>query len=418
MFVKKAAKTGTAEPPTRVFLMDLWATVPYYTAYLAKALLANSVTVQVGSITYYLDPMCFRDRGLCLNPGALDIVGRLKLPRTARRALKLAEGVLNLLALGVRFLVRPPDVLHVQFLPMLRSRLPVDLWFVRFCRWRGIPVVLTIHDLLPHDTGARHHALYERLYAEMDSLICHSAHIRARLMKEFGVPEDKIAVIPHGPFFFDMPGGDSQATLAEFGVGPKQGMVLWQGILMPYKGVDLLLEAWRHVEQQADDLCLIILGTGEPGLVAGLQAQARALDLKNVRFHPRFCSSAELVSAYRAAEVVIYPYRAITTSGALATGLSLGKAIIASRLPVFEEMLTDGEHAVLVNSEDAAAMAEAIVDLMRDPMRRSRMERAVQTMQFGEQTWRAIARDTAQVYHMAQRHSVETPSAIRQPNGG
>ncbi|MGI4830325.1 MAG: glycosyltransferase family 4 protein [Janthinobacterium lividum] len=416
MLVKAPVQRGTAQKPMRVFMMDTWATVPYYTAYLAKALGANGISVQVGSMTYYLDPSCFRDRGLGLHPGAFDVVGRLKLPRVLRRILKLAEGVVNLCALGVRFFVRPPDVVHVQFLPMLRSRLPVDHWFVQFCQWRGIPVILTVHDLLPHDSGARHHAIYERLYARMDGLICHSTHIRKRLIDAFGISEEKVAVIPHGPFFFDLADGDSAATLAQLDVGPGQHMVLWQGILLPYKGVDLLLEAWGHVEQQAADLCLVILGTGEPGLVAQLQEQARALDLKNVRFHPRFCSSAELVAAYQAAEVVIYPYRAITTSGALATGLALGKALIASRLPVFEELLTDGVNAVLVDPEDVVAMARMIVDLIRDPVRRKSMEDAVRTMQFGEQTWRAIARDTVQVYEKAQRQAAETLSVAPEAN--
>ena len=99
--------------------MDLWATVPYYTAYLSRALLAAGVEVQVGSITYYLDRDCFRARGLRLEPGALDVVGQLDLPRLWRRLLKLLEGVANLLALSLRFAVRPPGVVHVQFLALV-----------------------------------------------------------------------------------------------------------------------------------------------------------------------------------------------------------------------------------------------------------------------------------------------------------
>ena len=52
----------------RIFMMDLWATVPYYTAYLSRALLKERVNVQVGSISYYLDPTCFSSRGIKLDP--------------------------------------------------------------------------------------------------------------------------------------------------------------------------------------------------------------------------------------------------------------------------------------------------------------------------------------------------------------
>jgi len=69
----------------KIFMMDLWATVPYYTAYLSRALLKERVNVQVGSISYYLDPTCFSSRGIKLDPGALDIVGKFRLPRLPRQ---------------------------------------------------------------------------------------------------------------------------------------------------------------------------------------------------------------------------------------------------------------------------------------------------------------------------------------------
>ncbi len=382
----------------RVFLMDLWSTVPYYTAYLARALQRAGVQVQVGAITYYLDPQCFRGRGVRLDPGCLDIAGRLRLPKLLRRVLKLAEGTLNMAALVVRFLISPPEVVHVQFLPLLRSRMPLDLWFVRFCAWRGARTVLTVHDLLPHDTGTAHLALYRSLYGSMDRLICHSPHVRARLEQEMGIAPEKVAVIPHGPFFYDMPFGNAADVRRSLNVLPGQRMVLWQGILFPYKGVDLLLEAWQQVEQRAEDLCLVVLGTGDPALLEALRSQAEQLGLTRVRFHFRFCTVEELVAAYRAADAVVYPYRAITTSGALATGLALGVPIVASDLPVFREVLRDGENALLVDPTDAGALASALCRLASDDCLREKLREQVRSMQFGEESWRAIAQATLATY--------------------
>ena len=123
--------------PLRVFMMDLLATVPYYTAYLTRALLAQGVDLKLGSITYYLDRSCFSDRGVAVDPGCLDLVSKFALSRSVRRPLKLAEALINHFALMVRFLFAPPEVLHVQFLPMLTSKLPFDLWFVLWCRKFG-----------------------------------------------------------------------------------------------------------------------------------------------------------------------------------------------------------------------------------------------------------------------------------------
>ena len=116
--------------------------------------------------------------------------------------------------------------------------------------------------------------------------------------------------------------------------------MLWQGIISPYKGIDLLLESWQKVEATVDNASLLIAGTGSPELLGQIQEQIGRLRLKHVTLHPRFISTEELVALYRAADIVVYPYRAITTSGALATGLALGKTIVASNLPVFRELLT------------------------------------------------------------------------------
>ena len=155
-------------------MMDLWATVPYYTAYLSRALLAEQVDLTVGSISYYLDSTCFSSRGIKLDPGLLDVVGKFRLPRLPRRILKFLESVLNLSALTVRFLISPPDVIHVQYLPMLMSPLPLDLWFIELCRRRGSKIVLTVHDLLPHDTGETYKQTFHDLYHMVDGIICHS----------------------------------------------------------------------------------------------------------------------------------------------------------------------------------------------------------------------------------------------------
>ena len=379
-------------------MMDLWAIVPYYTAYLSRALISEGADVRVGSISYYLDPTCYSGRGLRVDPGLMDVVGRFRLPRTPRRILKLGEAMLNLAALSVRFSFSPPAVVHVQYLPMLKWRVPLDLWFLRLCRARGSKIMLTVHDLLPHDTADQHKQTFLQLYSFVDGIICHSDHIRTRLASEFAVAEEKVSVIPHGPFFYDLPGGDPAETLRQFGAIPGAVMVLWQGIIFPYKGLDLLLSAWQRVEAAHPSACLVVAGTGSPDLLAALQRQIEDLKLTRVRLHPRFISTEELVGLYRAADIVVYPYRAITTSGALATGLALGKAMITSDLAVFRELLTNNQDALLVDPADPDALAAAIVRLANEPELREQFAAGIRAMNFGDASWRSIADRTVSAY--------------------
>ena len=321
-----------------------------------------------------------------------------RLARLPRRILKLLEAMLNLCALTVRFSVSPPDVVHVQYLPMLRTLAAMNLWFVEFCRWRGSKIVLTVHDLLPHDTGDEHRATYDKLYRGMDAIVCHSDSVRARLATEFAGPEEKISVIAHGPFFYDLPATDGEETLRGFALEQGKVMVLWQGIIFPYKGIDILLRAWQQVEAMRGDACLVIAGTGAPELLQEIRVQVGELGLKRVKLHFRFVSSEELVVLYRAADVVVYPYRAITTSGSLATGLALGKAIVASDLPVLRELLTDRENALLVAAQDCDALAVALLEPIQDSALRERLAAKVREMNFGDESWIAIAQKTLEVY--------------------
>jgi len=383
-------------------MMDLLATVPYYTAYLSRALRNHPVDLTVGSISYYLDPDCFSSREVRLNPGLLNVIGKIHLPRLPRRILKLMEGILNLCALTARFSISPPDVVHVQYLPMLKTRVPLDLWFMKFCQWRGAKIVLTVHDLLPHDSGDEYRAAFLEIYRRVDAIICHSDSVRARLASEFFVPYKKVSIIQHGPFFYDLPATNNDKSCV---FEPGKTLVLWQGIIFPYKGIDVLLRAWQLVEEKNNDACLVIAGTGAPELLQEIRAQVEMYGLKRVKLHFVFVPGDELVALYRTADVVVYPYRAITTSGALASGLALGKAIITSDLPVFRELLTDRETALLVTPQDSDALASALLELLQDAALRGRLEANVRAMNFGDASWIDIAQKTLETYRSVLSHA-------------
>jgi glycosyltransferase involved in cell wall biosynthesis len=382
-------------------MMDLLATVPYYTAYLTRALLAEDINLTLGSVSYYLDRWCFSSRGIKVSPGCVDLSSKCALPRMLRRPLKLCGALLNQSALSLRFLLAPPDVLHVQFLPMLTWRLPFDLWFVLLCRAWGMKIVLTVHDLLPHDTGHTHKAKFLRLYHSVDWIICHSEHIRDRLAADFLVSPSRVSVIPHGPFFYDLMQVSTETVPKNVTKPEGCVCVLWQGIIHPYKGVDLLLDAWQKVEALGGEHRLVVAGTGPVEILQQIRQQVKSLKLRNVALKLQFISTVELVQLYLQADIVVYPYRAITTSGGLATGLALGKTIVASDLPVFRELLINRQNALLVDPRSPGDLAEALIELAQNKELRESLAKNVKAMNFGEQSWIAIARSTTEAYRNA-----------------
>ncbi len=91
--------------------------------------------------------------------------------------------------------------------------------------------------------------------------------------------------------------------------------------MRPYKGIDLLLEAWRGI----DDAELWIAGMPRMDISA-LQATAPP----GVRFVPRFIGDDELPAYFRRADLVVLPYREIDQSGVLFTALAFGKPLLLS----------------------------------------------------------------------------------------
>jgi glycosyltransferase involved in cell wall biosynthesis len=380
--------------PLRVFMMDLWCIVPYYTTYLCHDLKEQGVNVTLGSITYQYDRAHFVHHGIDNDPGLLDVVSRFEIRHALlRRGLKFLESCVNMVWLALRFLVRPPDVLHVQYLQLIEQGLPFELWLIAFARRLGIKLVYTVHNELPPDTGERHRQVLQRIYGMMDALICHSEAARDRLIAAYGVAPERIRVIPHGPLFEELNRPNREEARAQLGLESKDCMVLWQGWVKPYKGVPFLLDAWCRVQEQCPDAKLIIAGSGDEELLRDVRERVANLGLRrSVKLEFRFLDVAELPCHYVAADVLVYPYREITTSGALMTGLNYGKPIVATNLAAFREDLGQGGSALLVDYGDTDALSGALVTLIEDAGLRARLgSGAAEVAARSANSWQSIA---------------------------
>lgn len=384
----------------KVFVMDLWCYVPYYDGYLCKSLRDEDVDVTVGAITYHRDRGHFTRHGLRNDPGLVDIVAGLNIrnPRL-RQILKFVEFVINSVALMIRFAIAPPDILHVQYIPLVEKGLPFEHWFMQYAKWRGIKIVYTVHDVLPHDTGDRLRDAFRSIYQLADALICQNETARKQLITEFGVETHRIWLIPHGPMFHDNQNVTKPQARTRLGYTPDECVVLWQGIVLPYKGVDFLLDAWQRIQARGAKARLVIAGTGEQKWLDGITQKVRALGLEaSVELKLRFLTVEEVALHYQAADIVVYPYREISTSGALMTGVSYRKPLIATNLPSFREILRDGEDSALVEYGDVEGLAGIIDRLIQNPSERDRLSAGLASASAAPDSWAPIARETLECY--------------------
>jgi glycosyltransferase involved in cell wall biosynthesis len=294
-----------------------------------------------------------------------------------RRAIKLAEHLPDMLR--YRSAAAAAQLVHFQWLAVPA----LDRWLLP----RGRPLVLTAHDVLAREASAvAQRSAQRRLYCRFDAVIAHSEHGRARLLGELGLPAALVHTIAHGAFehLTRVPAEPLPAELEPTGAP----VVLCFGLIRPYKGVDVLLEAWREVS----DAQLWIVG--RPRFDIGA---LRAAAGTNVRWVPRFVSDGELAACFRRADLVVLPYREIEQSGVLATALAFGSPLVLSDVGGFGEVAAVGA-ARLVAPGDPAALGAALVELLGDRAARERLSAAARELAAGEWSWRVVAERTKALY--------------------
>jgi glycosyltransferase involved in cell wall biosynthesis len=302
-------------------------------------------------------------------------------PSRLRRAFKLAEHVPDMLR--YRRYARSADLVHFQWLPVQqldRHLLP-----------RVRPRVMTAHDVLPREPAAGQLDATRQLLHAMDAVVVHSEHGRTRLTGELGVPPERVSVITMGAFDYltrlpdERPLPDELARVA----GP---VVLCFGLIRPYKGVDVLIEAFREVE--GAELWIV----GMPRMpLAPLEDAARSV--AGVRLVPRFVPDPEVPAYFRRADVVVLPYREIDQSAVLYTALAFGKPLVLSAVGGFVELAERHGAARLVPPGDASALARALSELLADAAERERLAAAAARVAREEYSWDRVAGETLALYH-------------------
>jgi glycosyltransferase involved in cell wall biosynthesis len=278
---------------------------------------------------------------------------------------------------------RSADVVHYQWLPLpaLDSRLLAQ---VR-------PRVMTAHGVLREEAFERRLARGLRgLLERMDAVVALSEH-GARRLRESGIEPEHVRAIPHGAFDYLTRLPNEVPLSAELAAveGP---VILCFGLVRPYKGVDVLLDAFRELEGAE----LWVVGRPLGMSLDGLRAQAEQAPGR-VRFVPRFVADDELPAYFRRADLVVLPYRDAEQSGVLFAALAFGKAIVMSDVGGFPEVAAHGAGR-LVSPGDPQALAAELDLLLANPEERARLAAAAAAAAAGPYSWDLIARQTLALY--------------------
>jgi glycosyltransferase involved in cell wall biosynthesis len=363
----------------RVQLVDPSAFTPPYDHALAAALAGAGAEVELVTSRFLYGPIP-EPRGYEVSEAFYRRAARRGLDARGRRAFKLAEHLPDML----RFRhTADADVLHYQWLTVPG----LDALLLSPRR----PRVMTAHYVLPPHPSRRQRAIARRVFGRMDAVIAHSRHGARRLSEEAGVDPARVQVINHGAFDYltRLPEETPLPAELQEAEGP---VILFFGLLRPYKGIDTLLEAFRSLRGAE----LWIVGNPRMSLEPLQELAERAVG--TVRFVPRFITDPEIPAYFRRADLVVLPYRDVEHSGVLYTALAFGKPMVLTAVGGFPELAEDHGAARIVPPQDPAALATAIGELIGDEGARSELAAAARRAAEGPYAWQRVGGETLALY--------------------
>jgi glycosyltransferase involved in cell wall biosynthesis len=235
------------------------------------------------------------------------------------------------------------------------------------------PVVATLHTVLQHPTQSQRRILSE-LGGAVAATVVMSTSAAELLTRSYGIDPRTIEIIPHG--VPDLP------LVAPDSVKPMLGLEGWTvilsfGLLGPGKGYESAIAAMPAIVEAEPSALYVIVGATHPEMLRREgEAYRRRLEIlaaelgmsDHVRFVGRFVDPVELGTWLEAADIFVTPYPNLEqiVSGTLSYAMSAGKAIVSTPYAYASERLGQ-ERGRLVGAGSTPALAEAIIELARNP---------------------------------------------------
>ncbi len=259
-----------------------------------------------------------------------------------------------------------PNIVHVHWLPVFGWRqwrfLRCAVFVLRLVLLRlwGVPLIWTIHNLVPHESRhPRLDWLLGRIVANLASgLIVHGRSARQQAINTWGLQDPGcVVVIPHGNYMDDYPNNVGRtAARKKLALDESKVVFVLLGAIRPYKSVLELVQAFRQIG--TDHAALIIAGQPLNGEFAR-EIETASAQLENVRFQPGFVPRDEIQVYMNAADVVVLPYRHILSSGAALLAMSFGRPCIAPAIGSLTDVL-DESGAFLYDPDCETGLLEAL----------------------------------------------------------
>ncbi|MDT8898585.1 glycosyltransferase [Thermanaerothrix sp. 4228-RoL] len=258
-----------------------------------------------------------------------------------------------------------PDLVVFQWWTTFMS--PAFTTIGYYCRQQQFPVVFLIHNVYPHEKRWLDRGLAWLTLRLGDAFIVQSDQEKNKLLSL--LPNARVYLHPH-PVYFPFAGLrlDNISAKTHLGLDTSLPVVLFFGIVRPYKGLSLLLEAIAVLKQRGYFIQVLVVGEFWED-INKYQQLIRKLEISDlVYLENRYIPNEEVPLYFSAADIFVAPYISGTQSGAVKLAMGFGLPIVVSDI-ICDDVLCNSDIVVKFPVRDTGQLAVAIQHALEKKMR-------------------------------------------------
>ena len=270
----------------------------------------------------------------------------------------------------------------------------------------NIPVVATIHATENgrnsgiHDDTQRYINDSEWLLTyESTEVIVNSSYMKNDLQRIFGLPYEKINVIPNGINLNNFTGIDRDYDFRRQYAMDNEKIILYVGRLVYEKGVQYLIGAMPKILNNYHDSKLVICGRG--GMIDELRQEVHNLGIDNKVYFAGYCDSKKVQKMYKCADVAVFPSTYEPFGIVALEAMLAGVPTVVSDVGGLNEIVKHRETGMKSYAGNSNSIADSVLALLFDQKLCNTVSRNAIKEVKELYNWNKIAQDTHYVYEQA-----------------
>ena len=270
----------------------------------------------------------------------------------------------------------------------------------------NIPIVATIHATEAgrnsgiHDEVQRYINDTEWLLTyEASEVLVNSNYMKNELQRLFGLPFEKINVVPNGINLTNFNGVERDYDFRRQYAMDNEKIILFMGRLVYEKGVQNLISAMPKILANYHDAKLIIAGKG--GMMDELKAQVEHMGISNKVYFTGYLNSKQVCKMYKAADISVFPSTYEPFGIVALEAMLAGVPTVVSDVGGLNEIIEHGVNGMKSYAGNPNSLADSILTLLFDPQLCSKVTKNAKIKVKNEYNWTKIAQDTYFAYQKA-----------------